>query len=85
MCCAMLSDERDKENCQEAVEEDDARDCGRASERFCASSEPTDAACSALASCCSMLQDEDDKEDCDEVVEEDDARDCMQAHERFCM
>ena len=83
MCCGMLQNERDKRNCQEDVEDGDARDCMRASERFCASTMPNEA-CMSLATCCAMLQDDDDKEDCEEVVEDDEARDCMRANQRFC-
>ena len=95
-CCAALTDEDDREDCEEIVERDNAERCTRASEDACQSqgmptmpTMPTTAAmqgeaCTKLSTCCGTLQRRLQQEDCQEdAMRRDDER-CTRQLQRTC-
>jgi hypothetical protein len=89
-CCAALTDEDDREDCQEVAERNDAERCMRASEDACQSQgmpttpPTTGEACMKLSTCCGTLPRPPQQEDCqEEVMRADDER-CTRQLQRIC-
>ncbi|MET0389143.1 MAG: hypothetical protein ABW321_24430 [Polyangiales bacterium] len=87
-CCSTVSDEGDREDCDEDVTEGDAERCISRHDRLCPGTrtlpEPTAAACVSLGMCCSGLPDQEDAFDCQLIASEDDDRECEEANEDLC-
>ena len=79
-CCAALTDEDDREDCEEVVQRNDAERCARASDRACQARETTaempGESCSTLSTCCATLPRPPQQQDCQ--------RDAMRADEERC-
>jgi hypothetical protein len=89
-CCAALTDEDDREDCQEVAERNDAERCSRASEDACRSqgmpTTPTTQgeACMKLSTCCGTLPRPPQQEDCrEDAMRADDER-CTRQLQRTC-
>lgn len=92
-CCAALTDEDDREDCQEVAERNDAERCMRASEDACQApgmpnmpTMPTTQgeACMKLSTCCGTLPRPPQQEDCrEEAMRADDER-CTRQLQRTC-
>jgi len=86
-CCAELTDEDEKEDCEEVAQDDDAERCTRASEAACQTQAmPTmpSEACSKLSTCCATLPGERDQEECQEDVTRADDERCTRQLQRTC-
>jgi hypothetical protein len=70
-CCAALTNPRDRENCLEVVERDDAERCARAREPACQAAgmppAPTES-CMKLSTCCATLPLQPQQRECQEEV-----------------
>jgi hypothetical protein len=89
-CCAALTDEDDREDCQEVAERNDAERCMRASEAACQSqgtpTTPTTQgeACMKLSTCCGTLPRPPQQADClQDAMRADDER-CTRQLQRIC-